>query len=236
MLGNNGVSTRADERLLRALAQQLKMPLLQIARQSELAQSADLPDAHKSVQYTADMALRLVDSYLLSIETGQAPVLALEPVSVSATLQETAHLLSPLARQYNCDLEVHVSGRYQPVMAHRASLESALHMLAQIFVESTPEQSVRHHVILGAHKTGQGLVTGIFGNQEGLHSDALRRGRALSGTAEQAIPGLSAAAGAGVFVADALLASMNSPLHISRHNKLAGLAATLVPSRQLQLV
>ena len=235
-MGINGVGSFSDERLLQALAGQLKLPLLQIARQAELALLANNPESYRSINYTADMAIRLIDSYLLSIDTGQLPVLALEPVSVSATLQETAHLLNPLAKQYNCDLEVHLSGKYQPVMAHKLSLEAALSMLAQVFVESIPESGAKHRVILGAHKTKHGLVTGIFGNQVSLNSDALIRGRALFGTADQALPGLSPTGGAGVFVADALMSSMNSPLHTSRHKKFTGLAATLTPSQQLQLI
>lgn len=221
---------------MRVLAQQLKTPLLQIARQAELATITQTPDAYQSIRYTADMALRLVDSYLLSIETGNLLTLQLEPVSISATLQDTAHQLLPLSKHYGCELEVHLSGKYGPVMAHRRSLEFALITLAQVFIESTPDQSRKHHVILGAHKSASGLVAGIFGNQQGINADMLRRGRALFGTAEQNLPGLSPAAGAGVFVADALLSGMDAPLHISRHNTLAGLAATLVPSRQLQLV
>ncbi len=236
VLGFNGEDTRVDERLMRVLAQQLKTPLLQIARQAELAQTAHGVGSYQSIRYTADMALRLVDSYLLSIENGDLLTLQLEPVSVSATLQDTAHILSPLAKHYGCELEVHLGGKYGPVMAHRQSLEFAISTLAQVFIESTPEQTRKHHVILGAHKSKSGLVAGIFGNQEGIHADMLRRGRALFGTAEQGLPGLSSAAGAGVFVADALLSGMDAPLHISRHNTLAGLAATLVPSQQLQLV
>lgn len=225
-----------SERLLRALAEQLKLPLLQIAREAELAGANKDISALGSIGYTADMALRLIDSYLLSVQLQTLPSLELEPVSVSAVLQDTAHELAKLAAQYNCDLEVDLSGKYQPVMAHRQSLEAAYATLGHAFIESHPEASLRHKVILGAHKSQRGLVAGIFGSQDGINSDMLRRGRALFGTARQTLPGMSPAAGAGVFVADSLLTSMEAPLHVSRHNRLAGLAATLVPSRQLQLV
>lgn len=226
----------AQERLLRALAEQLKLPLLQIAREAELAHAAQDSSALGTISYTADMALRLVDSYLLSVQLQALPSLELEPVSVSAVLQDTAHRLNQLAKQYDCDLEVHLSGKYEPVMAHRQSLESAFATLGYAFIEAAPHEDVKHRVVLGAHRSTHGLVAGIFGSQEGLNTDMLRRGKALFGSARQSMPGLSPAAGAGIFVADSLLKSMETQLHLSRHNKLSGLAATLIPSQQLSLV
>ena len=121
-------------------------------------------------------------------------------------------------------------------MAHRQSLEAAFATLGYAFIEAVPNQETRHKVILGAHRSNRGLVAGIYGSQEGLSADMYRRGQALFGTARQAVPGMSPSAGAGIFVADSLLKNMEAPLHLSRHNKLAGLAATLIPSQQLQLV
>ena len=164
------------------------------------------------------------------------PSLELEPVSVSAALQDTAHALSQLARQYDTELIVDIKGRYQPVMAHRRSLESALMSLGYAFIESSRSDDVGRTVLLGAHHNKNGLVVGAYTNQQGLSGGMLRRGNALFGTAKQALPGFSSAAGAGVFVASALLRSMNTPLKSSRHSNLAGLAATLSPSHQLSLV
>lgn len=229
-------SSDAQERLLKALAEQLKLPLLQIAREAELATMTNDPKALGSISYTADMALRLVDSYLLSVQLQALPTLELEPVSVSAVLQDTAHRLNQLAKQYDCELEVHLSGRYEPVMAHRQSLEAAFATLGYAFIESVPNADQKHKVILGAHRSNKGLVAGIFGGQDGMSADMYKRGMALFGTARQAVPGISAHSGAGVFVAESLFKNMETSLQVSRHNKLSGLAATLIQSQQLQLV
>lgn len=226
----------AQERLLRALAEQLKLPLLQIAREAELASQSNDKTALNSISYTADMALRLVDSYLLSVQLQALPMLELEPVSVSAVLQDTAHRLNQLAKQYDCELEVHLSGKYEPVMAHRQSLEAAFATLGYAFIEAVPDANQKHKIILGAHRSSKGLVAGVFGNQEGLSTDMYKRGMALFGTARQAVPVLTPHAGAGIFVAESLLKNMQTPLHYSKHHKLSGLAATLIPSQQLQLV
>jgi hypothetical protein len=50
------------------------------------------------------------------------------------------------------------------------------------------------------------------------------------------LPQFSSQASAGIFMASELLSSMHSQLRIAHHNKLSGLAATLLPSHQLALV
>lgn len=235
-MGVLGFDGNEQERLLGVLAEQLKLPLLQIARSAEFAYGKGETESYLDISYTADMALRLIDSYLLSVELQAMPSLQLEPVSVSATLQDTAHALGQLARQYDTELQVDLKGKYQPVMAHRRSLESALMSLGYAFIEASSDQETKHTVILGAHHSSGGLIVGAYGNQPAIGAEALRRGMALFGTAKQSLPGFSSTAGAGVFVAHALLRSMNAPLRSSRHNMLSGLAATLSPSHQLSLV
>jgi hypothetical protein len=229
-------SSEPSERLLRALAEQLKVPLLQIAREAELGQLTDTRASLKHIEYTADMALGLVDSYLLSVQLQALPSLELEPISLSAMLQDTVHKLHGMAQQYNCEVELHLGGKYEPVMAHRQSLESAYMALGYAFIESVPAVDVSSRVLFAAHRTRQGLVAGVFGEQPGLSVDMYRRARALYGHARQALPAMSASSSAGVFVADSLLQNMATPLRVARHQRLAGLAATLFPSKQLQLV
>lgn len=225
-----------DERLLRALAEQLKVPLLQIARGAELGrEAADLSSLH-DIEYTADMALRLVDSYLLSIQLQSLPNLELEPVSLSSILDHAATQLSKLANQYGCDLDISLSGKYEPVMAHRKALEAAYISLGYAFIEAIPPNGHRHSVVFAAHRSNYGLVAGVYGDQPSWSSDVYRRGQALYGQARQAIPALTPSSGAGLFVADSLLNSVASSLRMARHHNLSGVAATLTPSRQLQLV
>jgi hypothetical protein len=225
-----------DERLLRALAEQLKLPLVQIARTAELAADARDPAVLATISYIADTALGLLDSFLLTTDLESQESLELEPVSVSSVLNDTAHRLQPLARQHNCDIEISLSGKYGPVMAHQESLESALTLLGYSLIEARGEEGQRHEILLAAHRSARGLVTGVFDNQPGLSTDIFRRGRALYGEARQAMPMATGTNGAGVFVADALMKAMSAPLHVARHHKRAGLAVTLHPSSQLQIV
>jgi len=226
-------NTGADERLLRALAEQIKLPLVQIASMAELGN----PNSLESIAHITEAALSLVDGFLLSSQRAEQETLELEPVSLSSVLMETSHQLDFWAKQNNCDIEVRLAGKYVPVMAHQKSLRSALLLLGYSLIEARAVERRRHRVVLAAHRNPHGgLVAGVFDNQPGISADAFRRGRALYGSARQPIPGLGGANGAGVFIADALLRTMAAPLRVARHNNLTGLAGTFHPSSQLQFV
>jgi hypothetical protein len=225
-------------RLLVSVAEQLKMPLLHIARQVELVGGGgDLDGALELIRTRADSAIRLVDSYLLGIElAGGQMEFELEPVSVSSVLNDTAHQLDLTARQYGVSVELHLAGKYGPVMAHARGLQAALLSLGLACIESHPSAGVERPLRLEAYKTSQGIVAGLYGITDELRAEGLRTGRQLLGRSRQPLTGFSASSGAGVFVADLLLQSMASQLRVARHNLQYGLAATLQPSRQLQLV
>ena len=230
----------ADERLLQLLAEQIKLPLLQIARQAELARTTENPlELLNTIEDTADSSLKLLDSYLLSLRLARAHAsIQLEPVSVAAVLNETAAGLSHLAKQYDCKLELHLSGRYEPIMAHRAGLEAALTSLGYVFIEaqSAAARDGRAVIKLAAHRGKTGIVAGMFANMDGLSADMFKRARHLFGQAHQPLTQLTAGSGAGVFVADSLLASMSARLRVAHHQKLSGLAATFATSSQLNLI
>jgi len=79
-------------------------------------------------------------------------------------------------------------------------------------------------------------VAGMFANVDGLSADMFKRAHHLFGQARQPLTQLTPNSGAGVFVADSLLASMSARLRIAHHQKLSGLAATFATSSQLNLI
>ncbi len=240
-----GALTDEDsERLLYILAEQMRVPLMQIARRIELCKLTDTTEASlSSIELTAESALKLIDNYLLSIKLSRKPnELELEPISVAAVLNDTAHQLSKLAKQHNCELELHVAGKYEPIMAHRAGLQAALSSLGFVFIEAqntehqTIEPEYKPKVRLAAHRSRAGIVTGMFSNFEELNTPSYNQAHSLYGIANQPLNKLTASNGAGVFVADQILSSMAAKLRVARHQKLTGLAATFLPSHQMVLV
>lgn len=229
----------SQNKLFFALAEQLKVPLLQISRSAELAQSQSTNNQLDIIENIADTTLQLVDSYLLSIRLHNAgDDLALVPVSLSAMLHDAAHKMEKISSAGICDIELHIAGKYGPIMAHPSGLTAALYNLGQAFidVQSQREHTKRPVIKLAAHRTRNGISAGLFSDIEGLNSDMFSRSKRMYGSSRQPLAQLSAHNGAGIFIADSLLETMSGGLRVAHHQKLTGLAATFSPSQQMALV
>jgi hypothetical protein len=236
----NGTRLGEQERLFLCLIEQLSRPLLQIAHTSELsARTAAQSALHwQLVQTMAQSSLQLVESYALSLRLhGNVMPLELEPVTVSSLLYDTAQALQPYAKQYAVELELETGSKTTyPVLADRSVLQSALVSLGQVFVQAQSGQEDRAPVRLAAHRSRYGVVAGLYGQASGLGADSLRRAQRLHGETRQPFAQLVNGPAAGVFVADSLLKTLSAHLHVARYRNLTGLATTLQPSSQLQLI
>lgn len=224
----------ADYRLLTALAEELKLPFLQIARQAELsAMQGKL--ATDNIPRTAEMAMKLIDGYILGLQTAGQTSLELEPVTLSSVLYDTAESLQGVAKEQGYELLIDVSRKFGPVMGDRKALQTAFTILGYELMTAPAEGNLKS-ITLATHRSRSGVVAGIFADNPLLSTDAFRRARALTGTARQIMPLATSANGAGIFIADNLLKIVSSSFKIARHHNQTGLAATLLASKQLQLV
>jgi K+-sensing histidine kinase KdpD len=233
------ITTVPTNELLRSVAEQLKLPLTTIARRIELAQLLEHiePAGLVAIHSQAVAALNLVDSYMLGLALlRDQGVLALEPVSVSSVLTETAHDLEGFAKQYGVVIELEVAGKYGPIMGHRVGLKSALLSLGYELIETQAAHTNSARLTLAASRNANGIVAGIYSDYEDLQADHWRRALELCGRAHQPFTALTAGSGAGIFVADAILQAMATRLRVGRYHKQRGLATILQPSQQLQLV
>ncbi len=226
-----------SQQLLLSIAEQLKLPLLQIARHAEQAGLSGETNL-STIQATADTALRLLDSYGLGVRLALEPErLDVEPVSISSVLYETGQQLDALAKSYGVALELSIAGRYGPVLAHRQGLQAALVSLGAALIEALPAQeSPQLKLELATHRSRYGVVAGIYSDINQLSRETLQRGRKLQRHSRQPLINLTHASGAGIFVADAILRAMNLSLKVSRHHSLYGLGTVLQSNHQLQLV
>ncbi len=230
-----------SEQLFLSLAEGLKLPLQQIARQAELglllqrkAQADFL-----QIQTSADATLQLLDNYLLGLRLSMEPEeqLTIEQVCVPAVLYEARQQLARSAEKYGVELELHVQGKYEPVMAHRQALQAALVSLGHSLIEAVPAMGARQLKLqLAVHRTKYGIVAGMYCDVEELTPQVLRQAHELYGHARQPLVSVSPGSGAGVFVANAILRAMSSRLRVGRFQKQPGFAVTLAPSSQMQLV
>jgi hypothetical protein len=235
----DGTRLNSQERLFLSLAEQLARPLLTVAHLSELAPADGSASVEhwQAVNAITNSSLQLVESYALSLRMhGKVTPLTLEPVTISALLYDTAERLAPLAKQYGVEVELDAGPRVQPVLADRMVLQSAFESLGQVFLASQAEAEDRTPVRLSAHRSRHGVVAGLYGGSSLLGVDSLRRARSVQGMAAQPIHQLVSGPAAGVFVADSLLQALAARLHVARYHSMTGLAATLHPSQQLQLV
>jgi hypothetical protein len=239
MAVDQAVRPEANE-LLKSVAEQLKVPLAIIARHAELGGLQDGAVDAATIATQADAALLLVDSYLLGLELLRTQTqLELEPVSVSSLLVDTAHDLYGFARQYGVEVDLESAGRFGPVMGNARGLKAALLSLGFVLVEAQAaacSEGGGARVLLATHRTPHGIVAGMYGATQTVTAEAWRRAQALCGKANQPFMALGGGTAAGLFVADTILRSMDSRLRVGRYAHANGLAATLQPSQQLQLV
>lgn len=235
-----GASTApADGRFL-ALADYLRTPLLNIARGAELTDISggiNKQAALANIGITASSTLGLLDGFLIAEQARSGQLsLDLEPVSVSAVLYDAAHQLTPLAKLYECKINVSYQPQQQPVMAYRPALYAALLSLGQVFIDAVAQKEAGVLVNLSSYKHSGGVATGVFAKDIKLSRGYFKKALSLGGRARMPLPELVGNSGAGVFIADSLFVAMSSKLRVARHTNLNGLAATLLTSRQLSLV
>ena len=232
-----GTPPTLSQQLLLSVAEELKLPLMQIARQTEYARLSGEADL-KAIQATAETALKLLDNYALGVRLALEPqTLEFEPVAVSSVLYDAGQQLDALAKSYGVGLELNVAGKFGPVMTHRKGLQSALVSLGAALIEAIPaSETPQLKLQLATHRSRYGIVAGVYSGNQQLTNQTLQRGRRLLPHSRQPLMNLTHTSGAGIFVADSILRSMQLQLRASRHRRLYGLGAVLQPSRQVQLV
>jgi hypothetical protein len=238
MAGDGYPASILSQQLLVGVAEELKLPLLQIARQLELAQlngSANLA----TIQATAQTALQLLDNYVLGVRLALEPQhFPLEAVSVSSVLYDASQQLDAFAKSYGVSLELNIAGKYGPVLANKQGLQAALVSVGAALIEALPAlegtQQLKLH--LATHRSRYGIIAGVYADTKKLSNEALQRGRRLQGRSRQPLLNLSQSNGAGIFVADAILHAMDLRLMASRHHRLHGLGTVMQSNHQLQLV
>jgi hypothetical protein len=231
----------ADQFLLRAIAEELKIPLNRIARLAEISLMAEkgqsVDDQLRAIERNTTVAMQLVEGYLISLQLADSQqVLDLEPVSIGSILNDTAHQLSGMASEYGMDLEILIKGRQRLIMGNVRALKSAFLNIGATLIASQPQIAKRQALTLVSYPQKTSMVAGIYGNQSSISRQEWSRGQELYGHARQPLKNLSATNGAGLFVADTLFKAMSSRLRPSHHHKQNGLAATLSLSQQMQLV
>jgi len=229
-----------EERLFLSLSEQLGHVFLLMTRLAERAQSLPVESRDAEWQVVRDIsesAMFLTEAFAEGSKLRHhlaSP--EMEPVTVSALLYDAAEQLRPLARQYGVELELDDLPRLTPVMSDRHILQAALTSLGQVFVLAQSEAESRAPLTFAARRTRYGIVAGVYSEDNDLTADAFRRASALYGRSSQPLGKLVSGPASGIFVADTLLQSISTKLHVARYRGHIGLGITLPVCDQLQLV
>lgn len=226
----------SNNKLLYALAEELKLPFIQIARTAELGRTMGEMHHFGDIETTADAALRILDSFVLSSQAiVDQTTLPLESISLSSTMYDTADRLYKLTKLYNADIDIQIKGRFGLVMASPVGLKAALTSLAYSFINSG-EQGKKSRIILFAQKTGKTVTTGVMSPSTKIDRQSLNKARKIYGSLGQNQSTVAHGQGAGLYVADSLFSAMNSELRFNSSSNMRGLSARLLPSEQLALL
>ncbi len=224
-------------RLLLSITEQIKYPLLQIARYAESSEIKGDYDP-TFIKTIAEYSLSLIDAYnlgiTLSLDDTQIDLL---PVSISAILYRTAQNLKAIAKNYGVSLQLDIDGRYNPVLTHEVGLQASLVSLGMALIEALPSldnQQLKLH--LASHRCRYGIVAGLYVDNQHFSSDTLKHGRRLYGKVKQPMTDLNYSSSAGIFIADSILNALDLKLKVSHHHKLYGLGVILPPTSQLELI
>lgn len=225
-------AVQQTDRMLVALAEQLKAPLIQIA---QLAEIDNFERQAASIGVLSKQALRSIDALVF---VRQQTILELEPVSVGAVLYDVAHELTALAQQNNIEIEINQRGNRAPIMAHTVGLKTLLELAGDVLLRLavTGDTPGKQRLLLGCHPTIGGQMVGVFQTGNSLSQAGLNAARKLYGRAGQASPLMSLQGGASLVVADSLAVQLHSALKVYQHVSLKGLGAAFAPSKQLRLV
>ncbi|MGH7195667.1 MAG: hypothetical protein ACREGA_02710 [Candidatus Saccharimonadales bacterium] len=227
----------AEQSLLRIIADELKLPLTQIARRLELARidGRTAEQALLDIEASAVAALKLMDSYMLGLDLADhQQALPLEPVSLAAVLNDTAHDLDELAKAYGVCLQLQIERANKPVMAHAAGLRAAFYSLGYALIQAREAHDEPSSITFLINRSAGGVMAGLYGGMPKISAAHLRSACRLA-RARQPLNQFSASSAAGVFVANLILQAMDGRLTTSRRQKQSGLAAILPASRQLEL-
>ncbi len=235
MTDNNNLAL--SQGLILSLAEELKLPLLQIARRAELTKMTGESD-DETIAVAANNAICLIDNYITGVKLAINPDnLNYETVSVSSVLYESAHELDGIAKLYGVELDLMIQGKFHPVTINREGLQAALTSLGMALIEALPgQETTQLKLHFATHRSRYGVVAGIYSDNKLLTNSVLKNGRRLQRKARQPLQKISHTNGAGIFVADSILNSMNLRLMTSRHHNLYGLGMVLRPNNQLRLV
>lgn len=239
MKGTNSL-VGVDQYLLKSIAEELRLPLIQISRLAELNlqnQKIDQKDI-KKMESSADLAIQLLESFILGVEYSDRQIeIELSPITIGAVLNDVAHQVNKLATANNYDIELSVKSAH-PVMGNYEAIKMAYLNIAHTIITGSTrhENNRRSSLVFAVYNRGPKNMAGIYSNNLDINKNVWERSINNFEKSRQKMPEFSHINGSGFFVASSILEAMSLELGPSKFHGDKGLAAGFPLSQQLQLV
>ena len=126
----------ADQYLLKSIAEELRLPLVQISRLAELSQASkyDFASNIRSIESSADLAIQLLESFILGVEfSDRQREIELSPITIGAVMNDVAHQLHRLASQNDYDIELSIKSAH-PIMGNYEAIKMAYLNIAHTII------------------------------------------------------------------------------------------------------
>lgn len=229
---------------LLAAAHELKTPLAVINYLSSMLRTSDskMTSAERD-QYLERIALstarmsRLVEGFTLGYRlqnSNQANFFELEPVNIATTAEDIIHQLSPLAKQLDQSIKLHVSSRSTLAVANQQLLGSVLTNLCDNALKHSPKGS---NVAVTLTQSGNWVRSSVSDNGAEVSRHDLLRLRGSLGKELQPLAGRSHSSGLGLYIVSQLARAMGGSLgSICHHKRGATFFVDLQRSYQTSLI
>lgn len=223
-----------NSKVFHSLVNDLKRPLVLLAREAELAEITKQKSSFKSIKNTAEHTLKLIDSYLLlaKSEYGQL-VLPLESVGVGAVIYDVMQDIEYLAKRANVEVNCQINGGN--VMANRSGLKATIFCLSDMAL-SAAQEGKRGKLLISTKQVDKNIRISILSDSMEVKNSDIKRASKHQGKAHRAFNNVSSDSGVRLALAEALSSALGSHLTAAKSKNLQGIGFDLLKSQQLSLV
>lgn len=227
-----------------AAAHELKTPLTIIAHLAAAIEdpSLELTPAEQTVairriKLSAERTLRLVQgltvSHRLAHNDQLAFQFALEPLNATQICEEVIHEITPLAKQYDQQVQFTSSLKPQLVVGNAEFLHSIFFNLIDNAIRHNPPQTA---VTVRVRRRDELVRVCVQDNGPGLAGRDLQRLRQTIGTELQPLHGRSGNSGLGLYIASTMAKAMGGKLGLGHMQAGADFHVDLQYSKQLSFL
>lgn len=221
-----------EDKNLRALAKELKIPLTAIAREADLYRI-------DGISRKAADVMTLLDGYLLAAQTEYGQLnFPMETTCIGSIMYEISQDIRELAAEQNITIST-ITNSQGAVTTNRRGLKIALGCLAQMAAVSEGEEGsvTKGELKLVSYEKRNGnTVAGVLSSRLYLTPRDLKRADLLYGDSHITLSTQALGSGIRLAIAKQLADSLGARLLPLRRDGLGGIGLELVKSQQMQLV